>query len=257
MSRFDSVLDRLYREEIILPYFESQMLSDTWPDKYVIEIDSSAYYGLVDENGDAHDAGAGDGYFHPSTHAVMSESELYARFHPDISKNIPPERRNITSMMTLAMGSALHGVVQTQFEMARLMQPGQAEVEFLNKARGIRGRLDMVVEHPKYGLLPIEMKTQNAYSFANQHEMKWIWDAQLSIGMTETGFDFGVLLLVEAGWPYRMREFPVRRNDALVSEVYDKWATVREHLELGTRPRCACSLGTKQQLTCPLQCYGS
>jgi len=256
MSRFDSVLDRLYRDEIILPYFESSMLSDTWPEKYTIEIDSSPYYGLVDEAGDAHEAGSGDGYFHPSTHAVMTEAELYARFHPQLRSGIPPERRNITSMMTLAMGSALHGVVQTQFEMARLMEHGQAEVEFLNKERGIRGRLDMVVEHPKYGKLPVEMKTQNSYSFANQHDIKWIWDAQLSIGMTETGFDFGVLLLVEAGWPYRMREFPVRRNDALVSDVYAKWERVREHLALDTRPRCACPLGSAKEKSCPLQCYG-
>jgi hypothetical protein len=253
-----SILDRLQRDEIILPYFEASMLRDDWPDKYSIEIDSSPYYGLTDEDGVSHDSGAGDGYFHPSTHALMKERELYNRFHPELSKLVPAERRNMTSLMTLAMGSAIHAVVQTQFVMAGLMKPEKAEYEFLNKSRGIRGRLDMVVDHPRYGLLPVEVKTQNHYNFANQYEIKPVWDAQLSVGMTETGFSLGVLLLIEAGWPYRMREFAVRRNDVLVSEIYGKWERVREALALDIPPRCACPLGSAAAKKCVsnVACWG-
>jgi len=65
------VLSSLADRELLLPYFRNALLSKQWPDSYQVSIDSSPYYG------------AGDGYFHPSTHGLLGARELYYRFHPD------------------------------------------------------------------------------------------------------------------------------------------------------------------------------
>jgi hypothetical protein len=175
--------------ELILPHFENRMLADNWPDSYTITIDSSPYYG------------AGDGYFHPSTHPLMGARELYYRFHPDTRDHVIRERRSLQSHMTLAMGSALHGVVQTQFEMAGLVRPENIEVEYVNHEHHVRGRIDFIVDHPNGQSLVVEMKTQNSFGFKNQKTIKPAWDAQLSLALDHQGLDTGVLLLVDPGRP--------------------------------------------------------
>lgn len=258
-SRFGSVLSRLQDQELILPFFENAMLADNWPDKYSVEIDSSPYYGLTDPDGEVKETGPGDGYFHPSTHPLMGKRLLWYMFHPEYAGKLLYEKRSITSMMTLAMGSALHAVVQTQMQMAGILRPENVEFEYVNDHHNSRGRIDFIADHPEYGTVPVEMKSQNTYSYRNQHEIKPSWDGQLSIGLTESGHDFGILLLVESGWPYNMREFRVRRNDALVSEVYTKYDEVLEAVELDIPPRHCCAEGSAQMKVCPAryECWGA
>lgn len=255
--RVSSVLAQLQQEHLVLPYFESAMLADNWPDKYTVDIDSRPYYGLTDPEGEAHETGPGDGFFHPSTHPLLGKRLLWFMFHPEYAGKLVYEQRTITSMLTLTMGSALHAIVQTQMVMANVLTEADLEVEFVNRVHNVRGRMDMVMDHPVHGRVPVEMKTQNIYSFRKQDEIKPSWDAQLSIGMTELGYDFGVLLLVEAGWPYTMKEFRVRRNDALVSEIYEKQHEVLEYVELDRMPRACCAEGSATMKKCPARfvCY--
>lgn len=240
-----SLLKRLADNELILPHFENQMLADNWPDSYNIVIDSSPYYG------------AGDGYFHPSTHPLMGARELYYRFHPDTRDHIVRERRSLQSHMTLAMGSALHGVVQTQMQMSGLVTEDNIEVEYVNHEHHIRGRIDFIVDHPNGQTLPVEMKTQNSFGFKRQDTIKPSWDAQLSIALDHLGMDTGILLLVEAGWPYAMREFVVKRNDPLLEEIYAKFALVRESIKNNTPPQYCCNYESDQMKKCParFQCW--
>lgn len=255
--RFSSVLAKLQQDELILPYFENAMLADNWPNKYSVEIDSSPYYGLTDPEGEVHETGPGDGMFHPSTHPLLGARLLWYMFHPEYAGKLLYERRTMSSMMTLAMGSALHAIVQQQMVMANILTPERVEVEYVNRDHNVRGRIDFITDHPKHGLIPVEMKTQNTYSYRKQNEIKPSWDAQLSIALTEIGHDFGVLFLVESGWPYNMREFRVRRNDALVSEIYTKYAYVLESVEFDKPPRHCCAEGSAQMKTCParFQCH--
>jgi len=248
---FSSVLARLQADDLILPYFESSMLADNWPEKYTIEIDSSPYYGLCDPEGEVHETGPGDGMFHPSTHPLLGARQLWYMFHPVFASQLVWEKRTITSMLTLAMGSALHGVFQTQMQMSNLVVEEDIEFEYVNKDHNVRGRIDFIVGHPVHGRLPVELKTMNTYSYRALTEIKPSWDAQLSIALTEAGYDFGILMLVEAGWPYNMREFRVRRNDALVSEIYEKYHYVLESVELDTPPRYCCAPGSAQMKECP------
>lgn len=237
---YGSVLQSLSDKELLLPYFRNAMLSQKWPDNYSVVIDSSPYYGH------------GDGYFHPSTHGLMGARELYYRFHPDHRDNIIREQRNVQSEMTLAMGSALHGIVQAQFQMAGLIShPDHCEVEYIIEEHHVRGRADFLVHHPDGNTYICELKTQNSRSFDFQNEIKPSWDAQLSMALHGIGYPTGILLVLESGYPYRMKEYRVNRNDGLLSEIFAKFDHVRECIAHNTPPEHCCPLDSIQMKACP------
>ena len=245
-SPYSSVLSSLADKDLLLPYFRNALLSQKWPDNYTVTIDSGPYYG------------AGDGYFHPSTHGLMGARELYYRFHPDHRDKLVHEPRGVQSEMTLAMGSALHGVVQTQFQMAGLIKSdNEVEVEYVIHEHHVRGRVDFIVHHPDGNTYPVELKTQNSRGFQLQETIKDTWDAQLSMGLHGTGYSNGVLLVLESGYPYRMKEFRVNRNDRLLSEIFAKFDYVRECIANDTPPEHCCSLNSTQMQSCParFQCW--
>ena len=235
---YAQVLRRLGDREMILPYLERSIIAENWPDSYTITIDSSPYYG------------AGDGRFHPSTHPLMGARELYYRFHPDTRDLIAQESPSLQREMTLAMGSALHGVVQAQMQMSGLVRPENIEVEYLNEEHNVRGRIDFIVDHPSGKTLPVEMKTRTHFKFDKQTEILPSWDAQLSLALDNTGHDEGILLMVESGWPYKMREFTVKRNDALLEEIYAKFDYVLECIKNNTPPLHCCGFDSPEMKAC-------
>lgn len=237
---YGSILTSLANKELLLPYFRNAMLSKEWPESYQVSIDSSPYYGH------------GDGRFHPSSHALMGERELYYRFHPDHRDNIMHEQRNVQSEMTLAMGSALHGIIQAQFQMAGLIQSEEdVEVEYVIEEHNARGRVDFIVHHPDGCTYPVELKTQNSRGFELQTQIKDTWDAQLSMGLHGTGYATGILLVLESGYPYRMKEFLVDRNDRLLSQIFAKFDRVLEAIANNTPPEHCCPLDSVKMKACP------
>lgn len=237
---FDAILQRLASRDLILPFFESGMLADNWPDEYTITIDSRPYYG------------AGDGYFHPSTHALLGERELYYRFHPATRDLMVPERPSIQRQMAFAMGSALHGVVQTQISMMGLVKSDEdIEVEYVNDAHHVRGRIDWVTQLPTGEILPVEMKTRTVSRFAWQSEPEPSWIAQLNLGLDAKNMDLGILLMVEAGYPYRMTEFQIRRDPVLLEEIYSKFDRVRAAIKADIPPRHCCPPDSAVMNKCP------
>ena len=239
-SPYGSILSSLAEKDLLLPYFRNAMLAQQWPDSYQVTIDSSPYYGH------------GDGYFHPSTHGLMGSRELYYRFHPEHRDKLIHERRSVQSEMTLAMGSALHGIVQTQFQMAGLIaDPKDCEVEYVIDEHHVRGRVDFLVHHPDGCTYPVELKTQNSRGFDLQTQIKESWDAQLSMGLHGTGYATGILLVLESGYPYRMKEFLVDRNDVLLSRIFAKFAHVRDCIATSTPPEHCCPLDSVTMKACP------
>ncbi len=241
---FESILKGL-DENVVLPYFELAMLKSEWPDSYTVEIDSSPYYGTD------------DGFFHPSTHAVDTEYNntgaryLYYLYHPEFKDKLVFERRTIQSELTLAMGSSLHGILQTQLLMMGLTKEEDIEVEYTNRTHWVRGRLDVIVTLPNERRIPVEFKTQNPFANKRQKEIKHEWYAQLSIALDNLGFPWGILLVAQSGWPYEFKEYRVNRNDALLTETYGKFDYVRESIQLGRLPRPCCALNSPQMNKCP------
>lgn len=235
---FEGLLNRLVNKDILLPYFEVAMLNDEWPDYYDIRVDSSPYYG------------AGDGYFHPSTHPLMGERELYLRFHPDTQHLLVGERKSLKGQMTLAMGSALHAVLQTQMEQAGLIHQDDIEVEYVNHEHHVRGRIDWIAHLPNEMTPVVEFKTRMSWAFKKQLEPEPSWLAQINLGMDSQDCDFGIILMLESGFPYQMREFHVRRDQRLLDDIYAKFDRVREMITNDTPPRACCAYRSKEHQNC-------
>lgn len=279
---FENILRRLAMKQIIMPYLENAFHNDQWPDSYDIHVDSQAYYGLTDTEGITHDVGVGDGYFHPSSHPLMPARELYYRFHPEYASKVVGERRTLTSHMTLAVGSAMHAVIQTQLHMAGVLHMGpenddwtkldhepdargrwvpenRYEWEYVDDEHKVRGRTDGgVLEVPDLGRVLFELKTQNSRAFSFQHELKPEWDNQTQLGMEYYDVDHGVLLLLEMGYPFSFREFPLTRRKHKVEEIWAKFDYVRECIAADTPPPCEHALGTAPAGKCPVShiCWG-
>lgn len=238
---YKDVFKSLANRDLLIPYLRNAILSDDWPDSYFIKVDSSPYYGL------------GDGYFHPSTHALMGARELYYMFHPEYRDRLIPEHRDVQDEMTLAMGSSLHAVVQTQFVQSGLLREDDVEVEYVIPEHHVRGRIDFIVDHPVGDRIVVEFKTRNSRSFSFQRKTGILpeWDAQLSMALHAKGQPYGVLLVLESGYPYRMMEFKVPRNDALLSEIFTKFDYVRECIALDIPPTHCCPIGSVQNKDCP------
>jgi hypothetical protein len=241
---YENILRTLTQKQLIMPYLENQILSEKWPLTYPIIIDSSPYYGLNPD-------GTVDGYFHPSTHSLLGERELYYRLHPEHRNHVLRPKRSMMDEMTLAMGSALHGVLQTQLQMIKMVPPENIEVEYIIEEHHVRGRIDWIFPHPVHGDVVTEMKTRNAYAFKTQTTFEPEWDAQLSLAEYSQGKTDGLLLLVESGWPYNIKEMPHQRNDALLEEIFYKFDYVRECIAANEPPRHCCPMNSATMSSCP------
>jgi hypothetical protein len=106
------------------------------------------------------------------------------------------------------------------------------------------------------GFVPTH-NTQNSRSFAFQDEVKLEWDAQLSMALYAEDEEWGVLLVLEAGHPYHMREYRVERNDRLLGEIFAKFDEVTEAIQKDTPPPHCCAKGSLDMHRCParFQCW--
>lgn len=233
-----SLMKRLAHRELLVPYLENALIADKWPDEYTIKVDSTPY------------KGTGDGWFHPSSHALANERWLYYIIHPDHKDKRVFPRRTLQGAMTLSMGSALHAVVQTQMQMAELIGPDDIEVPSVSVEHRGRGNMDWRILHPNGRRYGCEMKTQNSFAFEKQQVPKPFWVAQLNCYMDWNDLDEGIILVVESGFPYRVKEFHISRNENLLKEIYDKWDRVIEAVENNTPPRHCCPLGSSTMESC-------
>lgn len=228
--------------EMIMPHFELAILNDKWPDSYTIEIDSSTYYGT------------GDGFFHPSSHPLKGARQLYYLLHPDHQDKIVRERPTLQKQMRLAMGSALHGVIQTQMQMAGLIaSQDDIEVEYIIPEHHVRGRIDWVCKHPEDPELIVELKTRDARLYSKQEAILPSWDAQLSLAEYAMGKDHGILLMAEYGGNNNLREFPHKRNDQLLDEIFTKFSYVRDCIAKNTPPSHCCLPDSSEMKSCKVR----
>ena len=243
---YDNIMSALQQRHLITPYLENAILAADWPHEYWIRIDSGPYYGLDDD-------GQPDGYFHPSSHALAGERQLFYLFHPAFKEHLVPESRSLMLEMASAMGTALHGVIQTQMVMSGLCKPENIEVEFTDENHHVKGRTDMVVDHPREGTMPVELKTKNPWIFNQLKQMEPEWEAQLNLALDILGYPFGVVLVMSRDmFTPSVKEFRCPRNDKLLSEIYSKFAYVRECIEQDKiPPRACCAYGSETMRRCP------
>jgi hypothetical protein len=240
------MFDGLSRKERLVPYLEAAMRTrgfDAWPEEMPVKV-----YNKEREY---------DGMLHPSTHAAMPELQLYHVMHPEMQSVLKWEPWSIEGMMRVLIGSAGHALLQNMLIWLGFCEESECEVRYRNEDLLSTGQLDWRrVVLPDGTALPVDAKftgwlPKDEPKPAHALQMQIYMD----IGMGPYGpAEEGLIVYSEMGGQYRMREFTVRRDEAVLKEVYGRWRRVTEMIATETPPTqipFCCSRNTKDHLRCP------
>lgn len=243
-----ALLGRLQNQELVIPYLENSLAGEKWPDSYSVEVDSSPY------------TGHGDGKFHPSSHTSddLGDRYLWLTIHPHYKDKAIRLRRTLQESLTLAMGSAMHAIIETQFVMAGLCTEDDLEVPSRVPEHNSTGHADAIVRHPNGKRYLVDIKTRNSRSYDMDKKPLQKWVDQVNIYMDAHGLDEGIVLVVESGYPYRMREERVRRDPERLKAIYDRWDGIVERVKADDMPEPCCTKGSTTMSACPFRrvCWG-
>lgn len=236
MTAFDNILKRMGNQELVLPMLENQMRASTGNG---VDLHGSVW------------AGRGDGWFHPSTHALMDERVLYYLFHPKTQKYLVDEPFSMQLEMAAGVGTSLHQIIQRQLVLTGLVKPENIEKPFTIEEHHVCGLIDSIVDHPTRGPVICEIKSRTHFKFSKTTEALPKWEAQLSIQLDSQGLEHGLIIMVESGYPFRLKEISVARNDKLLSQIYAKFDRVREAIALDRAPEYCCAPNSTTVTSCP------
>lgn len=225
------------QKQLIAPYVKSAILKEVWPDNLII---TDPYF---------HDSNEDD-YFHPSTHSLYGPKAIYHKLHPELRKTLKEENRmSFEQQITVIMGSVYHSIIQTNLVQQGLVSEFDVEVPMVDDERHWRGHADLVFR----GDLS-DIKSMNPMAFDRVQMPYNSWKYQMAPYMDYLGKDRAIILVVEMGKPWAMKEFIIQRDESLLKEIYDKWARVREALATGKEPETCCK--PENSMFCPLNCKG-
>lgn len=237
-----TLLDKLANRDLVTPYLDFSMTSDNWPDSYQITVDSSGW------------SGDGDTYFHPSSHALPKERFLYFLNRGEVEQ----ERKTINSAMTLSVGTAMHSVLGTQLIMSGLCRPEDIEVPVQDDEHEYRGHIDAIINHPNLKRYVCDIKTTYAGKYDRLKKPQDSWVAQVNLYMyaaKKMGLDVcdeAVILCVQIGWPYNMKEFRIKYDPELLEGIFEKWSLVSKAVKENKPPtKKCCAWDSDTMKKCP------
>lgn len=239
-----SLFQKLVSRELVTPYLELALRKDEWPDHLVIPLP---------EHGSKTDF-----LFHPSSHCEPDDRELYYLLHPDYRDQLVERKRAGMDHLSLIQGTIFHVVIQQKLKLDGWISDADIERKLTNTEIGATGHLDfMFPNHPMTGKdIPVDIKTASPANFDRMYKPSWSYQAQLNCYLDWLGIDQGVILVVEAGRPFRMKEFLVQRDELMLRQIYKKWRRVREAIEANEVPSLCetttsfCHLGSRKYDQC-------
>lgn len=241
----NSLFKRLASRELITPYLVKALEDDKWPEQYNIPVD-------IRPHGTSY-----DDYFHPSVHALTPPRKLQMllderyRNHPEMVW----EKMNATSIMTVSYGSAIHAIVQTQLKMAGLVTEDDIEVPLINEEIHARGNMDLRINHPNGKKYCVDIKTRNSRGFDNDTGPLDSWVAQLNCYMDWEGCEDAIVLVIESGYPFRMKEWHFKKDQKLIDSIYARWRFVRESIQQGREIQELCCAPSSLDKYCPARFF--
>ncbi len=216
-----TLMRSLAEQQVVIPYLQNSFKDLTnWPAPELMRIDDPR----------RHDSKTDD-YFHPSVHAAECALGCYLRLHPESRAALRPEKASFTSVFTPMMGTVMHTIIQQKLIVDKLVKPEDVEVALVDEERHWRGHADLMFR----GEL-VDIKTMYARKFAMTKEAQYVWEAQLNPYMDALGLKTSLILVVEQGWPYGMKEFRVNKKNEILDDIYEKWAFVAECIKNSTPP---------------------
>jgi hypothetical protein len=215
-----------------------------------------------------------DGYFHPSTHPMWTERQLYLWL--TAPEKFIPEPLGVLGALSVTVGTAMHDFVEVcLIDAGILQQPtgtcvnckrphgkkkGQcAEWGAMDEATKSRGHMDGMLFIDGWGHAGFEFKTTNHMKMAriesNDIEgFKAKWPAyyyQVQEYMRITGLQRFVVVFLGMGYPWEMLEFVIPRDEAHIFEVGQKYRNVLAAVASGNMPMPCCAPRSSMARNCP------
>lgn len=212
-----------------------------------------------------------DGWFHPSTHPLWPERQLYHYLaHPELMR---VERKDYMGALSVTVGRAMHGfigvcltdagVMPAELQRCRSCPPGggcraPGEVEepgVQDVEAGERGHMDGLLDlsrlplpGPEYESPVFEFKTTNSAKLRKLADLdldgfRATWPEYHAQQMPYQRMSWRrmtVVLVMALGYPWDMREFHVPYDRGLAVGVRDKYLRVRQAVADQRPPRDCC-----------------
>lgn len=221
VSSFRRLFDQISRKRLLTPHLEQALLQwkeSVWPEEYPIKV-----YNKERE---------WDGYFHPSSHATLPDSLLYYMFHEKWRGVLDEEPPSVDGILAMQVGSAIHSLVESVLINLGFTTEEECEVSFTDEKRHCSGQVDIrTATIPNGQSFPVEIKSASwvpKTPLAGHLEQMQVY---MDVGCVEPQQEVGVLLYMSKQYPHRFHEFVVKRDDAVLSDIYSRWSRVLEAVE--------------------------
>ena len=127
------------------------------------------------------------GVFHPSTLSNKCDRSVWLIYHGQMPKvKLEPKLNRI-----FQNGNYLEKRIQTWFQELGILMGQEVKVKHDNPP--MSGRIDFLIKHNQYGILPIELKSINSSSFSNLKGPKPEHMIQLQIYLDIGNYDIGTV----------------------------------------------------------------
>jgi hypothetical protein len=197
---------------------------------------------------------APDGYFHPSTHPLWNERQLY--YYITEPGKMVDEPMEYMGALSTTMGTAIHGFIQMCLKDAKVLV--SSEVPVVDEVHKSRGSMDGLLSIPHYGEAGFEFKTSNMMKLSNAQDMdiagfkkKWpTYYAQVQEYMRLSGLRRFIVLFMGMGYPWTLKEFHIPYDVPAATDVERKYRRVLDMAAQGILPS-SCCLGGKEAEACP------
>lgn len=209
-----------------------------------------------------------DGWFHPSTHPLMSERALYLYLaRPEI---FPVEKKKYMGSLAVTLGKVLHEFLQMCLEDAGVL-PKELQVcttcppeddchepSVLDEVSGERGHTDGFLDLTGLKHLPadrcfpnLEIKSSgDGWGKLSKMEdldlaafrKRWPdYYAQQQSYLRMSGKPYSIVFIMEHQFPFEMREFHVEYDPYFSAEIAAKYRRVRQAVADQHPPMCCSS----------------
>lgn len=223
-SKYATLFNGMIKEELIAHKLDALFSSNKIPE--IVKIENFV-----------HDS-ATDDYFHPSMHTSMDARQLFFAFNPKYKDSLIKRPRAYLDIITPYMGTSVHAIVQQTLIENGILPASDVEVSLVDEEHHWKGHMDLV-----YKGIPVDIKTMNPRMFDILKIPYVKYEEQLNCYMDKyPDAPYGILLVFEMGYPFRIKEFKIKRNTEMLEKIYKKWDYVRECILMDTPPSLCCGL---------------
>lgn len=260
-SQFATLLRSAADGEVVAPLLRAYLTDVHWEEDFAVHFRKGS------------DVRKPDGWFHPSAHPTWPERMLW--WYITQPEALIPERMALENTISVTLGSAVHGFIETCLKhMGLLLTTDQlrdlgytvngGEPQAIDPEVRTKGHMDGILDvhlpdfpEPRYH--HFEFKSANKEAIMSIDTMdtpafikKWPgYYAQVQEYLRMTGFSVSVVVMMQMGFPWTLREFHIPANRQYQVDVAGKYHRVLRAAESGVMPAPCCSVGSAESKRCP------